>query len=154
MKYPFTTYYLGFMVTLIVLLAGCVVQPVAGPAATGEGAGNLPTVESLDGTKWQLATLQQEPIPAEAGITLEFTDGTISGSSGCNNYSGAYRITTDKIEFFDTVSTTMACVDEQRMRLEASYSEQLLEVTAFQSTADQLTLMNAQGEPLLVFTAN
>ncbi len=50
----------------------------------------------LDGTRWTLLELDHDqPALADAEVTLTFQDGQVSGSGGCNSYSGTFSLGDD-----------------------------------------------------------
>jgi putative lipoprotein len=96
--------------TAIVILAvaaltliGCS-QPAASAAPSAAG----PPTE-LPGTSWVLVGISG----AELGTgvpTINFgTDGTVSGSAGCNTYNGTYTVDGSSISFGPLATTKMAC---------------------------------------------
>ena len=59
---------------------------------------------SLEGPLWVIKEYRDAdgdliPSLADTPVTAEFSDSQISGSSGCNSYSGSYEINGDRIEF-------------------------------------------------------
>lgn len=154
MKSSVTIYTLNLLSVLLILVTGCVIQPPTTPGNSAEVPTQDQATDSLRGTKWQLTTIGQTPALPEPTVTLEFTPEGISGNAGCNSYSGAYRVTENGLAFSDTVSTTMACADQQPMEQEGRYLEQIATVSAFEVAGDQLTLFNSEGDAVLVFSAN
>ncbi len=64
----------------------------------------------IGGTSWTVASINGAPTPADARPTMVFEfDGSLSGSSGCNQYSGSFRTDGDRITVRDLASTMMAC---------------------------------------------
>lgn len=67
-----------------ILLAACL---VAG-AATAPAAAQAPAVVG----EWTVAAIGDEAVSADQGLTVVFAlDGTVSGSTGCNAFSGTYE---------------------------------------------------------------
>ncbi len=60
-----------------------------------------PSELSLANSRWQLHD--------EATITLEFRDGRIGGSGGCNRYGGRYTLSPTAFTVQGVVSTRRAC---------------------------------------------
>ncbi len=90
---------------------------VVGLAVAACGSEAPPT---LDGTSWTLVSLNgQEPL-AEAPITIEFAGEQVSGSAGCNQYSGGYTAEGSELSFGALATTRMAC-PEPIMAQEAAY---------------------------------
>src|SRR5688572_18659922 len=96
--------------TAIVILAvaaltivGCS-QPAASAAPSAAG----PPTE-LPGTSWVLKGISGTELGT--GVpTIDFgTDGTVSGSAGCNTFNGTYTVDGSSISFGPLASTKMAC---------------------------------------------
>ena len=71
----------------------------------------------LVGTTWTLTTIASGDAVSSVlngtEVTAEFTaDDTVSGSAGCNRYSGSYTWTGDQLSFSALASTKMACADD------------------------------------------
>ena len=78
----------GLFVTAIALLAAC--SSAATPAPTPPAA--------LPGTSWRLGAQGGTAPAARALPTLTFgTDGTVSGNTTCNNYTGMFTATGSSI---------------------------------------------------------
>ncbi len=85
-------------------------------------------------------------IPVSGGpITLRLQDAA-SGSSGCNSYSGAFRLTSRQgIEFGPLAVTRMACAPEV-MDQESRYLSILRGVSGYSFYSDgSLSLISADG---------
>ena len=121
-------------------------------AACG-GAGGAD--DALVGTVWNLSTLNGKPLVPTTSITAEFSeDGKVGGSAGCNNYSAAYEVDGNKINFKMslTAMTLMACPDPV-MKQETAYLAALEAAATFEVSDDQLVLTDASGNPVAVFEA-
>ncbi|UCH85266.1 MAG: META domain-containing protein [Candidatus Latescibacterota bacterium] len=72
------------------------------------------SIEMLLGTEWVLThTNIGEPAPPEAEITMEFLEGKITGSSGCNNYFAIIEETSPgNVRMGPLASTRKACPEE------------------------------------------
>jgi heat shock protein HslJ len=90
-------------------------------------------------------------------ITAQFDGGTISGSSGCNTYSGTYASTraagpTNNITVGELITTQMAC-EEAVMNQEQAYLAALSLAQSYTIQGNTLTIQYAggtlvyQGEP-------
>lgn len=100
---------------------------------------------------WTAATLNGAPLPAEAEVTLSFTDGTVAGKSGCNRYSGPATLTGEGLSLGPLAATRMACpaplMDTEQTTLAA-----LARVTAFDIAPDGTLLLTDGTTPLLTAT--
>lgn len=117
-----------------------------------------PGLASLAGTSWQATGINngKEAVVSQAGtekVTATFgDDGTISGSGGCNTYSGTYATTDpDGITISALAITEMAC-PEPAMEIEQMYVAALSSVTTYQLEGSTLTLRDAAGATQATFT--
>lgn len=95
----------------LLLLTGCVASRP--PASTLD----------LEGTAWRLVTLDAVPASGPSA-TLEFgANGTVSGSTGCNRFSGTYVLEGDDLTIGPLAVTRRACLppngEQERRILEA-----------------------------------
>jgi heat shock protein HslJ len=147
-------------------LAMMIALPVAGCASNGDsgaagaagaaGAGGG-TAASLAGTSWELA--QYAPagetaltaVPEEVRATADFTEDQISGSGGCNSFTGAYSTDGDTIEIGPLASTQMACVPAVAA-VESGYLARLGAATTYAIAGGTLTLSDGSGRAVLEYT--
>jgi putative lipoprotein len=92
-----------FVLVAALTLIGCS-QPAASAAPSAAG----PPAE-LPGTSWVLQGISGAQLGT--GVpTIDFgTDGTVSGSAGCNTFNGTYTVDGSSISFGPLASTKMAC---------------------------------------------
>jgi heat shock protein HslJ len=96
--------------------------------SSGAGGGRTPT--SLAGAAWVVASVSgQAPIPG-GEPTVAFTATTVSGSAGCNQYSGRYQYdpATGRLAIGEVAMTAMACGDDRRNAFESLFSNVLGQV--------------------------
>ena len=96
--------------------------------SSGPGGGTFPS--SLAGAAWVVASVSgQAPIPG-GEPTVAFTQTTVSGSAGCNQYSGRYRYdpSTGRLAIGDVAMTAMACLEDRRNAFETLFSNALRQV--------------------------
>lgn len=132
-------------------------EAIAAPAdgTTEETTAAGSTENSLTGTVWNLISLNGQLLVPTTSITAEFSeDGKVSGSSGCNNYTANYEIDGSDISINTSPAamTLMAC-PEPIMAQESAYLETLGTATTYEVNADTLTLFDATGEPVAIFSA-
>lgn len=105
------------------------------------------------GTEWKLTGWSVSSIdPASVTITAMFAEGKVSGSGGVNRYSGPY--TSGSGGNFSSgpfVATKMAALDESQMRAEQMYLTLLEQAKSYKVAGKQLTLLDAGGNPSLIF---
>jgi heat shock protein HslJ len=135
------------MVFLSICAALLVLTACASPASqTGGG--------DLTGKVWALTELTGKPPVAGTGISAEFSaDGKLSGSAGCNRYSGTYTVSGNSITFSSPMASTMMMCDAAVMEQENAYLKALGETKTFEVKGDQLTLTGANNTSLVVYKA-
>jgi heat shock protein HslJ len=107
----------------------------------------------LNDTSWILVTPNSQSVIPDKLVTLNFENGKINGTDGCNRYGASYamngfRFTANK----DVISTSMAC-PEPIMQQAAAYITALTQAATYKSDGQQLTLLDATGKTLVTFTA-
>jgi heat shock protein HslJ len=128
------------------LLAAC-----GGASDTPQATTGLP----LEATSWGLASysgdagsLQQ--VPAGVTVTAQFSDGTVSGTGGCNRYSAGYEVDGSSLTIGAPAATLIACPEPQGS-VEQAFFVALGEVASYATDESSLTLSDGDGAPLLVF---
>ena len=84
----------------------------------------------LEGTTWELVKLGAALPLTGTTLTINFEDGTASGSAGCNSYSGEYQLDGENLTFGMIASTLMACLEPGVMEQESAYLAFLQQVTS------------------------
>jgi heat shock protein HslJ len=93
---------------------------------------------------------------ADTQVTALFgEDGTVSGSAGCNSYTGSYQVedmaaSSGAISFGPVASTMMMC-PEPIMAQEMTYLSALESAAGYQIEGNVLTITDAGGTMLLTF---
>jgi heat shock protein HslJ len=106
--------------------------------------------------KWVLEYLSNEDKSAghdmtASQITLQFVkDGTLSGFAGCNNYSGSYTVSGQKMTIGPLASTQKAC-EQTVMNNETKYLQQLSTVNAYNVNYSKLELSYSNGANTMTF---
>ncbi|WP_244871979.1 META domain-containing protein [Catellatospora sp. TT07R-123] len=104
----------------------------------------------LAGTRWLVDTVitgdAAGSVPTGAAY-LEFTDGRVEGSTGCNQLGGTAVQRGDKIVFSALRTTKMACADDLN-RLEQAVLATLTGEVTWKVTADRLSLTGPAGHSL------
>lgn len=122
------------------------------PVASSPGTSDLES-----GQLWSLKTYvnasgEQVSVLAGSEITLKLEAGNLGGNAGCNNYFGSYTISGDQVTVSGVGSTMMFCSEpEGVMDQETAYLAALGKAAGFQVSADQLTITDSAGDPILVF---
>ena len=121
---------------------------------TGESVKLDRTAEivDLDGTEWNLASLQRAGLLAGTNITLEFAEGNASGFAGCNAYGGPYTTEGERLEIQQLAITAQGCIEpEGIMDQESAYIEALQDGAFYRMADGRLQIENAARETVLVF---
>ena len=86
-------------------------------------------------------------------LTADFgKDGTLSGNSGCNTYSGGYKVNGDQITIGPLASTMMACSDPVGvMEQEAQYLAALQSAATYQIEGNVLQLRTKDDALAAIF---
>lgn len=117
------------VVLMVVALAGCT------------SAAGAPSGGTLTGQVWALTDLAGKAPLQDTGITIQFgTDGTVSGSSGCNQYSGTYTASGSSLTIDTPLASTMMMCAEPVMVQETAYQTALAGVKTYTVKGDKLTL--------------
>ena len=88
------------LMIILSFLTGCAIP----------GSGSTPQVEDQT---WELVSYAgTTPLPG-ATITVEFDEGQIQGSGGCNSFFGSYQINGSSLEVNQLAWTEMACLDPE-----------------------------------------
>jgi len=142
----------------MVALAGVAVLAVSACGSSNDVTASPTTAGSsttLEETTWVLG--KKTELGAELGdvvASATFTNGTVSGTSGCNTYNGPYKVDGDKLTIGpNLVSTQMACGPAETA-VEKVFLERLPKVASYSIAGSTLTLADSSGEALLVFDAS
>lgn len=116
-----------------------------------------PSPEPLVGTNWTLDSFYSgdsvSSVISGTIITAVFDrEGRVSGSAGCNQYSGSYTATESSLTISSLGSTKMACQGRGIMRQESTYLASLSTAAGFTITGNRLNLADDRGVTLLSFT--
>ena len=90
----------------------------------------------------------------ESVPTLAFaSEGKLTGSTGCNSFSGSYTSSGSKLTITLGAMTQRACVDPVLNAQESAIVEQLSKVTAYTISDDVLSLTGSGGTQLFTYKA-
>jgi heat shock protein HslJ len=130
----------GLSIAIIALSACAAAQP---------GSGG-----DLIGKVWSLSELAGKSLVTGSGITAQFSsDGKVSGSAGCNRYSGSYTVSGNTITFPAPLASTMMMCDTAVMDQETAYLNALSQAQTYSVKTDQLTFFDSAGSTLGVYNA-
>ena len=110
------------------------------------------STSDLNGTRWTMIELNRDkPALAEVDVTVNFEDGAITGSGGCNTFRSEFKLGEDNPFVITTgpvSSTKKACPDDVASQ-EAAFFDALEVVSQWGYYYGRLALYNVddQGEP-------
>jgi heat shock protein HslJ len=128
------------MSRLVFAAVTCALLGVGAAAAEHKG---------LDGTSWQLLQLGPNGALSENLPTLSFSaDGKVSGSGGCNTFTGTVTTSGMVIKFGPLTATKKSCSDAVNKQ-EATYLKALKKAQTYEIRATSLLInTKAFNEPL------
>jgi len=119
-------------------------------AHTGGAGGTAEPEPSLSGTTWRFYDMGQDTLadPSKTELRID-PDGKVSGSTGCNRFTGTATMVGTSLSFSPFATTRMLC-DPGLMRQESLILTALQSVKSFALVeSDRLNLLDATGQPLL-----
>lgn len=111
----------------------------------GCGGRKLPP-ESLDGTAWTIIMMDQMPTLDAPKTEVRFADGKISGTAGCNRFTGNYSHNSNVLSFGAITSTRMMCPEKQMAQENKFLALLKGTVTKRYSVEGNLILANENGQ--------
>ena len=117
---------------------------VDGQDLSGCGGDVLPPA-ALDGTHWQILSIDGRPVVAGAEASLGFADGRISGTAGCNRLSGSFASDGNRLTVSQVATTRMMCPPEL-MAQEARLLELLRQSLGMRFDARGRMILSGDGE--------
>ncbi|UHD14310.1 META domain-containing protein [Thiocapsa bogorovii] len=144
--------------TLVLLgLIGTVVpsvatdEPMAGSAETA--------VPAIDATAWRILAYRSDAEadtdlvsiePRDVPPRLAFAEGRVSGTVGCNSFSGGYTLEGDHLTIDPRMAMTMMACEESLMALEQAITTHLAAVAGYRQAERTLELLDAGGAVLIL----
>ncbi len=116
----------------------------------GAGKQLLAVTSPLDGTSWVLNSLNGQLPLTGTSVTLQFEDGSASGTDGCNRYVRTYTTSRNTISF-ETAATGGAAGISTMMACPEAVSTQASE---FMAALDATNEFVARGEFLVLLSDN
>jgi heat shock protein HslJ len=110
----------------------------------------------LQNTSWQLNAISTNsnkvPVTITPPVTLRFTDNSVNGFAGCNNYNGAYQQQQNRLTISRIVSTKKGCAPPQT-RIEQEFLAALSNVQRYEVAKNgELRLSNQNQSKTLILT--
>jgi len=114
------------------------------------------TGTSLYGKSWTLVRLNGQALdPQSLRPQVTFESNRISGSTGCNQFSGIHQRAAGKSRFLNMMQTERACLAAigDPMATEAAFMEALSQVDEISLTTNQMILKSSKSPDVLIFEA-
>lgn len=149
-----------FMTSLFYVVSACKNPKVSGPEATTPMASltssSIHSDMSLTGTYWRLIELNGKPAllgdgEKELHMVFNTEDSRVAGFSGCNRFTGGYKVKENQIEFSHMASTRMACMES--MEQEQHFLSAMEKTKQFKINCEKLFMHDADGKLLFRFKA-
>lgn len=107
-------------------------------------------ISSLEGTSWKLAALPGRTLVQDVSSTVTFGPaGALSGSDGCNRYTGTWAVSGRSLTLTPGGTTMMAC-PEPIMKQAGAFTKALAATRGYNMDAGELVLMGAGGERVAI----
>ena len=95
------------------------------------------TPANLDGTAWVLM--------GNDAVSLQFDQGRVSGSDGCNRFNGPYLSQGSSLQIGPPLAATQMACPPTVLRQAAQFNQALASTRFFRRDGDQLRLLGADG---------
>jgi heat shock protein HslJ len=91
---------------------------------------------------------------ATSKATIQFgADGTVSGNTGCNSFSGSYTVDGTSLQIDSNVAATMMACETDAQQLEQQFLTALGEVASWERSGQTVTLRDPAGATQLTLVA-
>lgn len=139
-------------------VSACKNPKVFGPEATTPMASytssSIHSNVNLTDTYWKLIELNSQPVSTGAGkkelhMVFNTENSRVAGFSGCNRFTGGYKMKGNQIEFSHMASTRMACMES--MDQEQHFLSALGNTKQFKINGEKLFMYDADGKLLFRF---
>ena len=135
---------------LPIVIVGAVVVAAATAASVGA---RVAEASALTGKVWVIAALGGKAPLKGIELTSEFgAKLRVSGSAGCNRYTGAYKVSRNSIRISTLATTKKACAAPIENQ-ETAFLKALSGARSFAIRGRSLTLESAGGQTLATFEA-
>ncbi|MBV7316982.1 META domain-containing protein [Shewanella sp. NIFS-20-20] len=102
--------------------------------------------------QWKIDTIMGQATVDYSPAELTFRDdGTLSGNNSCNQFFGKYQYANNQLSLTPAGTTMKACVDAL-MAQEQLVNQALPEVATTQYANGKLSLLDSEGQVLLILT--
>jgi len=120
------------------LLAGC-------------GGSKANDSKALGAHRWKAVTVAGAAVANGGPVTAAFENGTVTGNTGVNQYSGSYETQKGNAISIKLGPMTQMAGTPEAMKLEAAYIKSLGQASAYKVDDSKLTLLSPSGGELVVY---
>ncbi|MHA4835119.1 META domain-containing protein [Sphingopyxis sp. MSC1_008] len=117
-----------------------------GKTLQGCGGKILPPTE-LAGTNWSFVSIGGVPVAADRPTALQFNGNRLSGSAGCNRFSGTYAVDGGTLKAGPLMATEMACPG---MELEQTFFTLMASPVSLTFADDGTLILTGEGGKTVV----
>ncbi|MGA2122219.1 MAG: META domain-containing protein [Methanoregula sp.] len=146
----------GFMVYVAVVFIAILILLTVFLNTSGQGTTAATAITENTWSLQSFTDTKGNTVPVLNGttITAKFsTDGKLTGSGGCNQYSGRYMVQSTLMVVSRVTTTSMAsCWEDNATLQEERYYAALEDAAALRVHDRFLTLYGIDGKPALIFT--
>jgi heat shock protein HslJ len=121
-------------------------------AGCGGDAGSSSDPATLEGVVWVLGSGLDVDGWEAVAPDATFEEETVSGSTGCNRYTGPYTVDGDTLEIGVLATTRMACAPPADA-VELAYIAAFEQVAQWRTEGGELVLLDSDGAELLRYGA-
>lgn len=133
---------------LAVLLSAAGTDAPADPGAGGERTAMARSAEEALGTGWRVIELLGTPLPDGVEITINFENGRMHGSSGCNYYGTDVTYAGNTFRIGRIQPGPKIC-DQESMTAEGNFIFNVVGATGYDISDDGLLTLTAGDAPVL-----
>jgi heat shock protein HslJ len=146
------------LLLLCAILANLALTIGAGCATRESAEVSSAAAVPLINTQWRLTQLGGEVLANPEGtnaigMQLQAQNPRVVGFSGCNRMFGGYVLEGDTLKFAQMGGTKMACLAEERMKLEQRYLEMFGNAARWRISGRELELLDAGGASIAKFVS-
>jgi len=121
-------------------------------APTAAGLDGAARASSLSGATWRLTEINGQGALADVAVTASFASpDRVSGSGGCNRYTGAATADNGQLTVGALAATRMYCAEAGVAAQEDAYFSALAKATGYTVLGTELRLGAEKGDATLVF---
>jgi len=140
-----------FKITSLVIMTGLLLSACqnAAPASTVPLEETVWLMQSYRNSQGQTT----QALPGSEAHARFSKDGKIFGNASCNQYTGTYQTSGNKITIDPGAMTMMMCLDEALSAQEQNFIAALNAAATYKIQGEQLNLIDKDGNTVITFTA-